>query len=68
MAYTRKTEDEYQLVYDYGFGDGLEILARYDSFADAKRDKKLYIENEGIYPAIQKRRVPIYGRKTSEKS
>lgn len=57
MAYQRKTEDEYRLEYDYGYGDGPEILGRYSTLSDAKNDKKAYIENEGIYPVIHKVRV-----------
>lgn len=66
MAYQRKTEDEYHLVYDYGYGDGPEVLARYENIAEARRDRQLYIENEGICPVIKKRRIPkgefVYGK------
>ena len=58
MAYQRKTVDEYQLVYDYGYGDGPEVLSSYDTLKEAKRDKQAYIENEGIYPIIKRRRIP----------
>lgn len=58
MAYERKTEDEYQLLYDYGYGDGLELLTTEVSLADAEKTKKQYIENEGIWPVIKKVRVP----------
>ena len=57
MAYQRKTEDEYRLEYDYGNGDGPEVLGTYSTLAAAKIDKKAYIENEGIYPVIHKVRV-----------
>lgn len=57
MAYVRKTEDEYRLEYDYGYGDGPDILGTYSTLADAKADKKAYIENEGIYHVIHKVRV-----------
>lgn len=57
MAYQRKTEDEYRLEYDYGNGDGLEVIYTAVSLAEAKKVKKDYIENEGIYPVIHKVRV-----------
>lgn len=28
MAYKRKTEDVYEVVYNYGYGDGLEVLTQ----------------------------------------
>ena len=59
MIYKRKTKDEFQLVYDYGYGDGPEVLSSYDTLKDAKADKQKYIENEGIYPAIKRRRLSI---------
>jgi len=57
MAYLRKTYDEYRIVYDYGNGDGPEILTTEDSLEAAKRRKREYIENEGIYPVIHRARV-----------
>lgn len=48
MAYVRKTEDEYRLEYDYGYGDGPDVIGTYSTLADAKVDKKAYIENECI--------------------
>lgn len=57
MAYQRKTEDEYRLEYDYGNGDGPEVIYTAVSLAEAKKVKKDYIENEGIYPVIHKVRV-----------
>ena len=59
MAYTRKTEDVYELVYNYGYGDGAEVISRYTSLAEAKADRRAYIENEHICPTIRKRRYPI---------
>lgn len=64
MAYERKTEDEYQLLYDYGYGDGLELLTTEFSLADAKKTKQEYIKNEGIWPVIKKVRVPKKGVKS----
>lgn len=60
MAYKRKTEDVYEVVYNYGYGHGLEILTRCMTLREAKADRKAYIENEHIFPAIRKRRYPIY--------
>lgn len=57
MAYQRTTEDEYRLEYDYGHGDGLEVIYTASSLNEAKNVKKNYIENEGIYPVIHKVRV-----------
>ncbi len=59
MAYERKTEDEYRLVYDYGFGDGPDLLTTEFSFKEAKKRQKEYIQNEGICPDIVKKRVPV---------
>ena len=61
MAYVRKTEDEYRLVYDYGFGDGPEVLTTATSMQEAKQLRKDYVDNEHICPSIVKKRVPIYG-------
>jgi hypothetical protein len=60
MAYKRKTEDVYEVVYDYGYGDGLEVLTRCSTMREAKADRKAYIENEHICPMIRKRRYPIH--------
>ena len=57
MAYTRKTEDVYELVYNYGYG--AEVISRYTSLAEAKADRRAYIVNEHICPTIRKRRYPI---------
>ena len=60
MAYKRKTEDVYEVVYDYGYGDGLEVLTQSSTMREAKADRKAYIENEHICPMIRKRRYPIH--------
>ena len=57
MAYTRKTEDFYELVYNYGGGP--EVISRCTTLAEARADKRAYIENEHICPTIRKRRQPI---------
>lgn len=60
MAYKRKTEDVYEVVYDYGYGDGFEVLTRCSTMQEAKADRKAYIESEHICPMIRKRRYPIH--------
>ena len=60
MAYKRKTEDVYEVVDDYGYGDGLEVLTRGSTMQEAKANRKAYIENEHICPIIRKRRYPIH--------
>lgn len=60
MAYKRKTEDVYEVVYDYGYGDGLEVLTQCSTMREAKADRKAYIENEHICPMIRKRCYPIH--------
>lgn len=59
MVYTRKTEDVFDLMYDYGYGDGLELICSCSTYKEALRSSKVYIENEGIRPKIVKHRVPI---------
>lgn len=58
MAYERKTEDEYRLLYDYGYGDGPDLLTTVSSMKEAKKRQREYIQNEGICPDIVKKRVP----------
>lgn len=59
MAYTRKTEDVYELEYNYGYGGGADVISRCATLAEARADRRAYIENEHIYPTIRKRRYPI---------
>lgn len=40
MAYKRKTEDVYEVVYDYGYGDGLEVLTQCSTMREAKAETK----------------------------
>lgn len=63
MVYTRKTEDVFGLMYDYGYGDGLELICSCSTYKKALEDRKAYIENEGIRPKIVKHRVPIKNAK-----
>lgn len=58
MAYERKTEDEFRILYDYGYGDGPDLLTTEVSMKDAKKRQKEYIQSEGIFPEIVKKRVP----------
>ena len=46
MAYKRKTEAEYEILGDYGYGDGLEIVCSESSWEDARNTLKEYRENE----------------------
>lgn len=59
--------DEYMLVYDYGKGNGFEVLCTEYSLADIKRAKQEYIEKYEIYPAIVRRKArkerKQYGKK-----
>lgn len=63
MVYTRKTEDVFDLMYDYGYGDGLERICSCFTYKKALEDRKAYIENEGICPKIVRHRVPIKNAK-----
>lgn len=60
MAYIRKTKDEYQLLANYGYGDGWEFVLAEETMTEVKRRKREYIEN---YPQcdykIVMKRVPI---------
>lgn len=40
MTYKRKTEDVYEVVYNYGYGDGLEVLTRCSTMREAKAETK----------------------------
>lgn len=60
MAYVRKTRDEYQLLCNYGYGDGWEYVLSEDTMKEIKQRKKEYIENMPQYPyKIVKKRIPI---------
>ena len=60
MAYVRKTKDEYQLLANYGYGDGWEYVISEDTMSEARKRKKEYMENQPkcLY-RIKKVRVPI---------
>lgn len=56
--YVRKTEDEYEIQGDYGFG--FETVTTEVTRRDVKKQIRLYRENEpGVDFKIRKRRVPI---------
>ena len=60
MAYARKTRDEYQLLCDYGYGEGWECVLAEDTRAEAKERFREYVENMPQYPyKITKKRVPL---------
>lgn len=60
MAYIRKTKDEYQLLCNYGYGDGWEYVLAEDTLSEAKKRKREYMENMPQYPyKIVKKRVSI---------
>jgi hypothetical protein len=55
--YIRKTEDEYNILGNYG--QGYEIVTCETSLKEAKNRKKEYLQNEpGIPFIIVKKRVP----------
>lgn len=55
--YVRKTEDEYLIEYDYGYGDGKEVLFICSTMKEARETQRAYVENERIIPTIRKHRV-----------
>ena len=60
MAYIRKTQDEYQLLCNYGYGDGWEVVLVEDTMQEARQRKKEYMENMPQYPyKIIKKRIKI---------
>lgn len=60
MAYVRKTKDEYQLLCNYGYGDGWEVVLTEETLKEAKERKKEYVENMPQYPyKIVKKRVKV---------
>lgn len=62
MGYVRKTEDVYEIITDYGYGE--EVEASYASAAEMRADYKIYLEERrnGYLPNLisiraRKRRV-----------
>ncbi len=62
MAYKRKTQDEFQIHVNYGYGDGWEHEISEFSFSEARKRRQEYRENAPEYPVrIVKRRVALEG-------
>ncbi len=60
MAYVRKTEDEYHLLVDYGYGDGWEHEVTESSRRAILDQVKTYRENSPGYAVKwEKKRVPV---------
>lgn len=60
MAYVRKTKDEFNIMGDYGYGDGFETVTTEETRDEAKERLKEYRENERSVPfKIVKKRVKI---------
>ena len=60
MAYIRKTKDEYQLLCNYGHGDGWEYVIAEDTIKEARERKREYMKNMPEYQyKIVKKRIPI---------
>lgn len=58
MAYIRKTKNEYQLLCNYGYGDGWECVFTEDTLSEARQRKREYMENMPQYPyRIVRKRV-----------
>jgi len=64
--YTRKTIDEWQVLGNYGFGHGFEIVTAASTLKEAKSHLKEYRENEpGIPFKIVKKRLKIETQATN---
>ena len=61
MAYVRKTTDEYDILADYGYGHGYEVVTTETTFKEAKQRAREYRENDtaAIDVIIKKRRVKL---------
>jgi len=59
MAYVRKTTDEYDILADYGFGHGYEVVCTEETYKEAKQRAREYRENDtaALDIKIKKRRV-----------
>jgi len=58
MAYKRKTQDEYQIHTDNGYG--FEEVTSEDTWKAARAQLKCYRENQSEYPhKIVKKRIPL---------
>lgn len=64
MAYKRKTYDEFQLLGNWGYGDGWEYILAEDTLAEVKKRRKEYLENDpSATYKIVKRRIKIEEKK-----
>ena len=60
MTYQRKTQDEYRIMVNYGYGHGWEYEIAEDTFQEARQRRQEYRDNAPQYPVkIVKARVPI---------
>lgn len=60
MSYKRKTVDEYQLLCDYGYGEGWEYVLAEDTIVEARKREREYRENSPRYQyKVVKRRVKL---------
>jgi len=58
MPYIRKTEDEWNIEGNYGYGDGWEVVTSETTYKEAKECIKEYRDNEpGVPFRIKKHRV-----------
>lgn len=59
MAYTRKTEDEFEIQALYPYGQGWEMVTTETTRKLSREQRKCYRENEpGVPFRIVKKRVP----------
>ncbi len=58
-SYERKTRDEYDILGDYGYGHGPEVLTTEDTLREASHRLKEYRDNDRLVAnlRIRKRRV-----------
>ena len=63
MAYKRITKDTWEIQVDYGYGDGFEFVAGYDTRKEARLEKMNYVANTPQYPS----RVKMVRSKITEK-
>ena len=59
MAYQRKTRDEWQILVNYGYGDGWEHEVSEDSYREARDQVRTYRENCPYPVKMRCKRVPI---------
>jgi hypothetical protein len=60
MKYTRKTQDEFEIQGNYGYGHGFECVTTEETYSAAKQQIRTYRENEiGVPFRIVKKRVKL---------